>query len=95
MEKRQESGRTWEACLCRVHGTTRAPLILQLGRLDRDMAGVNRVYFQVVDRTIRTEVGRFALQVLRVGPAPLNADELIFTQFISAPPDFTGPDGGW
>jgi len=40
----------------------RAPL--HLGRFDRDKAGVNRVYFQVVDQTIRrelSEVGRFAL----------------------------------
>ena len=52
--KRQESGRTRRHPFCRVHRATRAPL--HLGCLDRDNAGVDRVYFQVVDQTIRTQL---------------------------------------
>jgi hypothetical protein len=43
-------------------------------------AGVDQAYFQV--KWSKLHSLRFTLQVL--GPAPLNADELIFTQFTSA-----------
>ena len=74
-----EAGGPQEACLCRESTWCNE---------SRDKAGADQAYFQVVDQTIRGAL-RFAPQVL--GPAPLNADELIFAQIFSVP-IFTGID---
>ncbi len=62
------------------------PLYMVQREQGQGWRGADQAYFQVVDQTIRGAL-RFAPQVL--GPAPLNADELIFAQIFSVPV-FTG-----